>query len=293
MNSLPAAIASLVLVAGAFGGGAVLAVLPRHSQSAAAAQALLRPIDLNPAALQAKAAVLYDAQTGDILFQKNAQTAMPLASLTKLMAAQAVLANRDPGTKIVITAADLKPEGDWGLRPGDALPLGKLLEFGLVASCNDCFAAAASSLGSDYLSAMNGIAVTLNLTKTYFLNPTGLDLSKTDAGAYGSAFDVARMTAGFYRQYPAIFGLTTHRAASIEVGGRTLTAEATAAPLQDIPGFMGGKTGYTDLAGGNLAAVFDLTIGRPVVAVVLHSTEAGRFADIRTLLAAARAALAP
>ena len=73
----------------------------------------------------------------------------------------------------------------------------------------------------------------------------------------------------------------------------TITAEATAAPLQDIPGFMGGKTGYTDLAGGNLAAVFDLTIGRPVVAVVLHSTEAGRFADIRTLLAAARAALAP
>ena len=71
---------------------------------------------------------------------------------------------------------------------------------------------------------------------------------------------------------------------------RTLTAAGDRAPLQNIPGFIGAKTGYTDLAGGNLVAVFDIDIGHPLIAVVLGSTEEGRFTDIETLInAAARA----
>jgi len=290
-NSLLTGIASIALIGAAFGAGAVLAALPRGGQAAAAPEASLpRPVVLDPSQLEAQAAILYDPQTGQVLFQKNANTALPLASLTKLMTAQAVLENRDPSTLVTITADDLKPEGDWGFRPGDVVPLSDLLRFGLVASSNDAMAAAASSLGSGYLDAMNNIAQELNLTKTYFLNSTGLDLSSDTAGAYGSAFDLARLTAEFYKKYPALLGHTTEPVVSITVGGRMLSAKATAEPLQNIPGFMGGKTGYTDLAGGNLAAVFDLEIGRPVVAVVMHSSETGRFADIRTLINAARAA---
>jgi D-alanyl-D-alanine carboxypeptidase len=51
----------------------------------------------------------------------------------------------------------------------------------------------------------------------------------------------------------------------------------------DIPGLIGGKTGYTDLAGGNLAIVFDADIGHPVIVVALHSTKEGRFEDVRAL----------
>jgi D-alanyl-D-alanine carboxypeptidase len=289
-NSLLTGIASIVLIGAAFGAGAALTALPHGGQAAAADASLPRPVVLDPAQLEAQAAILYDPQTGQVLFQKNANTALPLASLTKLMTAQAVLENRDPSTLVTITADDLKPEGDWGFRPGDVVPLGDLLRFGLVASSNDAMAAAASSLGSGYLDAMNNIAQELNLTKTYFLNSTGLDLSSDTAGAYGSAFDIARLTAEFYKKYPALLGHTTAPTVSIIAGGRTLSAKATAEPLQSIPGFMGGKTGYTDLAGGNLSAVFDLEIGHPVVAVVMHSSEKGRFADIRTLIDAARAA---
>ncbi|MDZ4226360.1 MAG: hypothetical protein U1C66_02630, partial [Patescibacteria group bacterium] len=69
---------------------------------------------------------------------------------------------------------------------------------------------------------------------------------------------------------------------------RILFATSTAAPLLDMPGFVGAKTGFTDLAGGNLVAAFDLELGRPVVIVALGSTLEGRFADVKLLLEAAR-----
>jgi D-alanyl-D-alanine carboxypeptidase len=290
-NSIVAGVLAVALIGAAFGVGAVVASLPSHSQTAAVADAqTLPPIVLDPSQLTAEAAIIYDPETGQVLYQKNANTALPLASLTKLMTAQAVLASRDPSTLVTFTAEDLAPDGDWGFKVGDTTDLGDLLRFGLVASSNDAMAAAASSLGSGYLDDMNSIAQTLNLTKTYFLNPTGLDLNSDTAGAYGSAFDIARLLAEFYKKYPALIEHTTSPTVSIVVNGRTLTSAATAAPLQNIPGFAGGKTGFTDLAGGNLAAVFDLEINHPLVFVVMHSTETGRFADIRTLLEAARSA---
>lgn len=277
---------ALCIVVAAFVAGAALTQMHR---APAAAQAYPRAVSLAPDALLAQAAVLYDATSGRILYQKNASTQLPLASLTKLVTAQTVLSRRDPSTVVTITPADLKPEGGGGLEAGDTLTLDALLRFGLVASNNDAMAAAASSLGDNYLSALNQTAQTLNLTKTYFLNPTGLDLTDETSGAYGSAYDVARLAAAFYKNHPAYFELTTYPDVSIQDGSRTLTAAATAKPLQDIPGFVGAKTGYTDLAGGNLAAIFDLEPGRPVVAVVLHSTEPGRFSDIKTLIDAVRA----
>ena len=53
-----------------------------------------------------------------------------------------------------------------------------------------------------------------------------------------------------------------------------------------------GKTGYTDLAGGNLAIVFEVGPARPVAIVVLHSSLQGRFDDVRKLVAATQAAIA-
>ncbi len=63
------------------------------------------------------------------------------------------------------------------------------------------------------------------------------------------------------------------------------------APLQDMHGFVAAKTGYTDLAGGNLVAIYDLEPGLTVVAAVLGSTRDGRFDDIKTLITAARESL--
>ena len=74
-------------------------------------------------------------------------------------------------------------------------------------------------------------------------------------------------------------------------GNGRVTASNTNDAQGAIPGLIMGKTGLTDLAGGNLAVVFDVGLAHPMVAVVLGSTESGRFEDVQKLVVAARKAL--
>ncbi len=273
-----------------FMGGASLMMLRQGSFSAASQTATtFFPISLNTSpTITAKAAIIYDPQDGRILYSKNAAASMPLASITKLMTSEIVLTAESAETLVRITPSSLEPYGDWGFQKGDILPLSDLLKIGLIASSNDAMQAAAESLGTNYIDRMNEVSHNLGLTHTTFSNPTGLDVDSNTSGAYSSAYDVARLAALFYSQYPSFFELTQQKDVSIMVGGRTLTAHATDEPLLATPGLIGAKTGYTDLAGGNLVAVFDIEIGHPLVAVVLGSTKEGRFDDIQTLITAVR-----
>jgi D-alanyl-D-alanine carboxypeptidase (penicillin-binding protein 5/6) len=283
-DPLVAILFSTLLIALGFGAGA--AFIPSPDHPVAADEPFPQVRNTLAEELNARAAVLYDPVTGRILFAKNADMPLPLASLTKLMAAHAVLGSTPTDARISISTSDLAPEGDSGLRAGDTLALGDLIGLGLVASSNDAMAAAAATLGTRYVSIMNETANSLGLTHTYFLNPTGLDLSSDTSGAYGSARDVALLAASFMQQYPQFFELTAHPTLTITEGERSLSFDATSQPLQHLAGFIGAKTGYTDLAGGNLVAAVDMEIGRPVIAVVLGSTREGRFRDIEALLGA-------
>ena len=285
-------VAAVVLTLGAFGAGAYGAVaLSLSGQAAAAAEFKIPSVALADSALIAKSAILYDTGTGRVLYQKNAYEQVPLASLTKLMAVQTVLSVKSPDTPVQITRSDLNPSGDSGLKVGQTIRLGDLIKFALVASSNDAMEAAAASLGDGSINKMNAAAAAMGLTKTHFFNATGLDISTTASGAYGSAYDVARLAAIFYKDHPDFFELTTRPEVSINQNGKELKAGATATPLQGIPGFVAAKTGYTDLAGGNLVAVFDLEPGLTVIAAVLGSTHEGRFSDVAALIAAARKSL--
>ncbi len=290
------ALFALAVTAGAFGMGVFGAVALDTKPQPAAAGASVALVTLDDDALVAGAAVLYDLGTNRVLYQKNANESLPLASLTKLMAVETVLSQRAPETPVQITRNDLRPDGDSGLRVGETYPLGDLIKLALVASSNDAMEAAASSLGDDPIAAMNEAAGRLGLTKTSFYNATGLDVDQSTSGAYGSAYDVARLAGIFYKHHPDFFELTTKPDISIwsrPTSGKDteLSAEATTVPLQRIPGFVAAKTGYTDLAGGNLVAVFDLEPGQTVIAAVLGSTRAGRFSDIETMITAARESL--
>ena len=293
-QSIGVGVLALLLAAGAFGGGVYAALrLDPHALSAAAYDAGYKApaVALDPSALQARAAVLYDLQRGRVLYQKNANEQLPLASLTKLMAAQTVLSVKEPATPVLITQADVRTEGNSGMRAGETMTLGDLIKLALVASSNDAITAAAGSLGGDPIAKMNTTARGLGLTKTVFYNPTGLDVNTNQAGAYGSAYDVARLAALFYADHPDFFELTTFPDVQVDGGNKEIDMVATSVPLQSIPGFVAAKTGYTDLAGGNVVAVFDLEPGRMVVAAVLGSTHKGRFDDMKILIEAARSSL--
>lgn len=285
-------ILAAVLTLGAFAAGAYGAgALNQDGQTAAAAEFKIPSVTLRVDALAARSAVLYDIGTGRVLYQKNAYEQVPLASLTKLMAVQTVLSVKSPDTPVQITRNNLTPSGDSGFIVGQTVKLGDLIKFALVASSNDAMEAAAASLGAESINKMNEAAAAMGLTKTHFFNATGLDISKTASGAYGSAYDVARLAALFYKDHPDFFELTTRPDVSIEQNGKELRAGATAVPLQSIPGFVAAKTGYTDLAGGNLVAVFDLEPGLTVIAAVLGSTHEGRFSDVAAIIEAARQSL--
>ncbi len=244
---------------------------------------------LQPQALAAEAAIVYDPGTKQVLFSKNDEEQLPLASLTKLMTADVALGERSATSSVRISRAAIATEGDSGLKAGETWKLGELLRYSLLVSSNDGMAAVAESGGGGaFIKKMNANAERLGLAQSYFLDPTGLDMTLGVSGAYGSARDVALLAAAFYASHPSIFESTVRTGAAYEAGGGVLTGKPTATPILDIPGLIGAKTGYTDLAGGNLVAVFDRSIGHPLVAVVLHSTEKGRFEDIRALIEAAR-----
>ncbi len=291
IHSLFALILTLVSVTAAFGGGVVFIgyTLSQHHRPIAV-EIFPNAVLSSRVVLQAKSAILYDPLSGRILYAKNPAEKLPLASLAKLMTANVALDAVPPSTLIRITKDDLGPEGDWGFRVGDSIPLSELIRFGLVASSNDAIAAVAGSVGKDYVTRMNHAALNMGLSQTSFYNATGLDLNAHTAGAYGSAYDVARLAARFYKKYPSYFEATATSKVSIADTGRTLSAQATAAPLLSVPGFIGAKTGYTDLAGGNLVTIFDIEVGRPLVVVVLGSTQDGRFSDTKTLIDGVRAA---
>ncbi len=299
-HSLASAFGALALVAVAFlsGVGAVSVlrtVNTNISSAAAAAEAFRQPLSVDPNSLTAKAAIVYDPQTHQVLYEKNGYTILPLASLTKLVTATAVL-NHVPGNPtITIIKDDLVQNGaesDADFAPGNRIKLKDLLEIGLIASSNSSIQAAARMLGPVYTDVLQATAFSLGITDMQFNNGTGLDVDSVTAGAYGSAYDIARIAAHFATQHPEYFNLTQKPEVTISSGfGSTIRARATNLPLQDMPGLVGAKTGYTELAGGNIVALFDVEIGHPLVIAVLGSTQTARFDDTELLLAAARSAL--
>jgi D-alanyl-D-alanine carboxypeptidase (penicillin-binding protein 5/6) len=273
--------------------GVYFANVEDQNERYAASLAFVSSLHIAVGELEARSAIVYDAKDGKVLYSKNADAQLPLASLTKLMSAEAILSFKAQDADVAITLDDLTPEGDSGLVVGERWSLKNLLTFGLVESSNDAMAAAAASAGtSSIVERMNATAQTLGLTGASFLNETGLDLTKNEAGAYGSAHDVALLASDFLKRYPELFNATVAQKTELRVNGKIIEATPTAGPILDIPGLLGAKTGYTDLAGGNLVAAFDLEVGHPIVVVVLGSSIDGRFSDVRSLINATRAAAA-
>lgn len=272
--------------------------------SAAVAESLAARDFFNGVTLKGKGALVKDIDTGAILFEKNADAQLPLASLTKVPLVLAVSEVLEPETIITIPADTSYNSKATPLYAGEELRAKDLISYTLVSSSNDgaeiLARAANESLKARYPAAgmnatvwrMNDLAKSMGLASMYFLNPTGLDESATQSGAYGSARDVAKLFAYGFSSRGSLFADTaTSSIEIVSLDGHVARATNTDQVLDSMPGIIMGKTGYTDLAGGNLAVIF-FQHGRRYVAVVLGSTEEGRFSDISTLMVATEKAAA-
>jgi len=239
--------------------------------------------------LVAEAGIVKDLKTGEILYEKNKNEQHPLASLAKIMST--IVAHEFLGdtTEIAINQKNLLMDGDVGLLENERWRTKELLGLILLASSNDASNAIKSTVESsfnvDFIEEMNKKGEFLGLSDTYFLNETGLDVTKNIGGSYGSAEDIADLLEYAIKNHYDLFKSTEKKQEtiySLNYGAHTI--QNTNTIINSIPSFVAGKTGFTDLAGGNLAIVFEKEPGHPIAVVVLGSTKDGRFTDVEQLV---------
>lgn len=272
-------------------GQSATAITAEETQQPKKQKTPLAPNPFNSVAPEAASAIVLDMESGEVLYEHNAQTPRALASLTKLMTMLIVFEHGSEWDQITIDANALASEGDSGLFVGETWRLTDLASFTLVTSSNDGAEALAGKYGKarDFVQAMNTRAATLGLSSLVFYNPTGLDVDSSTSGAYGTARDVALLLHETYHANPESMSYTTKPEVNfVSLSGFPHEAKNTNVPLSSLTGIRASKTGYTDIAGGNLATLYDIGLGHEVVIVVLGSSIDGRFEDTQALYDATR-----
>lgn len=237
------------------------------------------------------AAVIYDVKNEEVLYGKAEEAQLPLASITKLLTTYVATTALGENGFVDITAEDLRTEGDSGLLVSETWRVGDLARFVLTTSSNDAAHALARRVSERANETpdvfLSQAAAALSLSQTFALNGTGLDTNTHISGAYGSAKDIALLLADIYEENRSLLlGSSASAATFYSTEGFAHNASSTNSLADSLPNLVGAKTGYTDLAGGNLAVLIEVAPGRPVALVVLGSTRDGRFVDMEELVEA-------
>lgn len=233
--------------------------------------------------LTAQSAILIDARSGEVLFQKNADEHRQVASTQKLLTTLLVARRGSLSAPVVIASEDTHVEPTkLGLKPGERYTRRALLEAVLVKSCNDACAALArdySGSESTFAGDMNRAAWALGARDSHFVNSNGLP-----APQYSTARDLARIAYAAYRE-PALRSFMRQPVAYFRHNnGRVTVLKATNKLLGRSRAFNGMKTGYTFAAGRCLVSSGTLG-GREVILVQLGSKTRNIFDDAQRVMA--------
>lgn len=237
--------------------------------------------------LKAKAAVLIDASTGQVLSENNSNERLPIASVTKVMSMLLDMEAIDSGKislKDMVTASEYA-SGMGGsqayIEPGEQYSVNDALKAIALHSSNDVTVSLAELVaGSEeaFVVQMNEKAVELGMKNTQFKDCTGL----TDEGHYSSALDIAIMSRELITKHPKILEYTSVFTDTFRNGEFDLTN--TNRLVRFYNGCDGLKTGFTRAAGFCLSATASRNNMR-LISVVLGETDSNtRFAETRKLL---------
>ena len=236
----------------------------------------------NAPLLAAESAIVIDAHSGEVLFQKNADMRRPAASTQKLLTALMITKRGGLDGSVMIMPEDTRVEPTkLGLRPGERYTRRSLLEAIMVKSCNDaCSALARDHSGSDGMFAMNmnQAAWALGARSSHFANSHGLP-----APQYSTARDIARIAFYAYRNPDLRRMMRQQHAVFRHNSGRITVLKATNKLLSRSPAYTGMKTGYTDAAGRCLVSS-GRPGGREVILVQLGSKTKYIFNDAERLM---------
>lgn len=234
--------------------------------------------------IRAAAAIIYNPETNQVLWESNSQDARSIASITKVMTAAVVFeGNPDLTREVVVERADVTRANHTYLRAGERVTIDDLLHLTLVASDNAAARALSrtSPLGAEgFIDRMNEKADELGLEHTSYADPSGLN-----ADNVSSAYDMARLIAfasgderlASIMRKPHHTVLTSRRLININNTNQLL--------VKGDVDVRGGKTGFISKAGYCLATLLRLPqSGQQVAVVVLGArSNAGRFMETRHL----------
>jgi D-alanyl-D-alanine carboxypeptidase (penicillin-binding protein 5/6) len=229
----------------------------------------------------ARAYVVENGATGEVLAARQSRVRLPIASITKLMTVLVALELARPELHVTVSpAATAIGEATINLRPGERITVGELVEAALIQSANDAAWALAAGVGrrdvSAFVARMNAKARALGLRDTRFVRPDGLDV----AGHVSSARDVT-LLARIAMHNPVIRSIVDERSATISGGRRLHTWNDL---LGTLRGTIGVKTGHTAAAGWSQVAAVNAP-GFVLYATLLGSpTRAQRNADLAALI---------
>ncbi len=237
--------------------------------------------------VDAKAAILIEADTGKVLYTFNEHEPLPIASITKIMTMLLVMEAIDSGKiaptdSVTVSAYASKMGGSQVyLKEGEVFTVEELLKAVAVHSANDASVALAEAIaGSEeaFVSMMNEKAEELGMKNTRFLDCTGLN----DEGHYSTAADVAIMSRELIIKHPKIIHYTTIWHDTFRDG--TFDLDNTNKLVKRYKGTTGIKTGFTNAAGFCLSASAERE-GTKLISVLLGAkTNDLRFSESARLL---------
>lgn len=249
---------------------ALLLILPVLTVAPQAAQEDIKPFDVD-----AKSAVLMDAHTGTVLYAKNANDALPPASVTKVMTLLLIMEAIDEGNlslqeKVSVSEYAASMGGSQVyLEPFEEMIVEDLLKSVVIASANDAAVALAEKVGGSeeaFVNRMNERAAELGMESTHFENVTGLDDDAVNHTL--SALDIALVSRELITKHPAILQYSSIWMDTIRDGAFGLSN--TNRLIRFYSGATGLKTGSTSKAGFCISATA-CRDGMHLIAVIMGS----------------------
>lgn len=229
--------------------------------------------------VNAAASAVFDLGTGAVYFSYKDNIRWPMASLTKLMTSAVATKNMSLNQEVTIEEEDFRFLEGAGvtLKVGDKYALGDLIQIMLAVSSNEAAEAISRTYGREgFIKAMNAQAKDWGMENTNFNDPTGISVSNQS-----TISDLYIMTREIYNGLPELFKITRKTKVAVkEIVFQKLVRFSNINNFAGRADFLGGKTGFTEEAQGNLISLFSLN-GRPVMVVVLGTTD--RFGESEKL----------
>lgn len=216
-----------------------------------------------------------------IIFEKNSDMQLPIASLTKLMTAVIVLDNYNlSDTWQADKIADSQDPMKQDIKLGDVMTVESFLKIMLVGSSNKSAYALSELIGEqNFIALMNQKAKDLGLEKTIFADPTGLSPKNIS-----TAGDLVRFAEHILKNYPKIADISKAKELYIAGFGNVINTDQL---LQDFPEAVFSKTGFTTKANGCLLLVINSPkSGGYLISVVLGADD--RFSEMKKLITLSR-----